>query len=83
MVVPSQALPPQKGSGGREEKGSRAEGRRRSTKARLNGSGQRPSAAGAEEASERREVSVRGVVRGIYTPVAVTGLKWTPGPVNL
>ena len=32
---------------------------------------------------ERREVSVRDVVRGIYTPVAVTVFKWAPGPVNL
>ena len=40
-------------------------------------------AAGAGEASERREVSVRDVVRGIYTSVAITGLKLAPGPVNL
>ena len=32
---------------------------------------------------DEREVSVRGVVRGIYTLVAVTGLKWAPDPVNL
>ena len=32
---------------------------------------------------ERREVSMKGIVRGMYTMVAVTGLKWAPGPVNL
>ena len=47
------------------------------------GGRRRRSAAGAGETSERREVSVRGVVRGIYTLVAVTGLKWAPDPVNL